>query len=245
MRTDSLFPVAILAGGLATRLRPLTERIPKALLEVAGRPFIEHQLELLAERGVSQVVICTGYLGEMIREHVGDGRNFGLHVDYSFDGERLMGTAGALRKALPKLGRNFLVLYGDSYLPCDFRACQTKFTQSGRQALMTVYRNEERWDASNVEFADGEIRRYDKKNKTPQMRHIDYGLGVLSADAFALVPEDEPSDLAVLYQHLLARGQLAALEILERFYEIGSFQGLEDLNRLLQDEVEGDKHAVH
>jgi N-acetyl-alpha-D-muramate 1-phosphate uridylyltransferase len=231
--SKGMFPVAILAGGLATRLRPLTETIPKALVDINGEPFITHQLRLLASNRIDQVIICAGYLGEMIQESVGDGSQFGLRVSFSFDGPRLCGTAGAVKKALRSLGHCFFVLYGDSYLPCNFRAIQTEFEKSGRPALMTVLLNEGRWDRSNVEFTNGHIMAYDKQNQTPRMHHIDYGLGVFHPSAFELVPEGQAYDLAKLYQDLLARGELAAYEVRERFYEIGSFEGLEDTRRYL------------
>jgi NDP-sugar pyrophosphorylase family protein len=226
---ERLYPVAILAGGLATRMRPLTEATPKALLDVNGEPFIDHQLRLLASRGLDRVVLCVGHLGERIEAWVGDGRRYKLDVRYAHDGPRLRGTAGALMTALPLLGEAFFVLYGDSYLPCDFLAVQRRFQEAGGLGLMTVFRNEARWDASNVHFENGRILAYDKVRRTAQMRHIDYGLGVLRRDAFADAPENVPSNLANLYACLLARGQLAAFEVPERFYEIGSFDGLRDL----------------
>lgn len=228
-----MLPVAILAGGLATRLRPLTATIPKALVEVNGEPFIAHQLRLLRANGITRVVVCAGYLGEMIQECVGDGGEFGVQVRFAFDGPRLLGTAGALKQALPLLGEAFFVLYGDAYLPCDYRAVQTAFEQSGRLALMTVLRNDGRWDRSNVEFVDGNILAYNKHCPTPWMRHIDYGLGVFHRAALAVVPEAQPYDLATLYQELLTQGALAAHEVDQRFYEIGSFAGLEETRQYL------------
>src|SRR5579859_1176058 len=150
-------PVAILAGGLATRLRPLTEKIPKILLTVAGKPFLAHQLELLKKQGVSHAVLCLGYLGEMVQQEFGDGARFGVHLDYSFDGPKLLGTGGALRQALTKLGDKFFVLYGDSYLTVPFKPIADFFEQSGKRGLMTVYRNEGLYDTSNVVFRDGRI----------------------------------------------------------------------------------------
>lgn len=228
-----MLPVAILAGGVATRLRPLTETIPKAMVDVNGEPFVAHQLRLLRANGIERVIICAGYLGEMIQGYVGDGARFGLQVAFSFDGSRLLGTGGAIKKALPVLGDAFFVLYGDSYLPCDYRAVQTTFTSSGRLALMTVFRNAGHWDSSNVEFANGRIIAYDKQHRTPEMHYIDYGLGVFKHSAFDKVPDDQPSDLATLYQDLLAQGELAAYETGQRFYEIGSLEGLEETRRYL------------
>lgn len=231
---NSHLPVAILAGGLATRLRPITEKIPKLLVEVAGEPFFSHQIRLLKRHGLDHLVLCVGYLGEQVVERYGDGSAWGVKIEYSFDGPRLLGTGGALIAALPKLGDAFYVLYGDSYLPVDYRAVGDHFLRSGRLGLMTVYGNEGRYDTSNVEFTDGEIRVYDKRHRTPAMRHIDYGLGVFRAAAFDGCPRDAVVDLATVQTDLCRRGQLAGHEINERFYEIGSHEGLSELDALLR-----------
>jgi len=223
-----MFPVAILAGGLATRLRPTTLKIPKALLEVAGKPFVFRQIEYLRGQGVTSVVVCTGYLGEQVERKLGDGSALGIAVKYSHDGPTLLGTGGALRKALPLLGPRFFVLYGDSYLPCDFRAVGRAFMESGKPALMTIFRNEGRWDKSNVAFRDGRILEYNKDAPRAEMSYIDYGLGVFSASVLQSYPEGKVFDLAGVYHDLSIAGQLAGLEIRERFYEVGSPQGLRD-----------------
>jgi NDP-sugar pyrophosphorylase family protein len=228
-----MLPIAILAGGLATRLRPITETIPKALIDIAGEPFLAHQLRLLRGSGFERVVLCVGFLGERIREFAGDGRGYGLQVEYSFDGPQLLGTAGAIRRALPLLGDAFCVTYGDSYLPCDYRAAQQVFLDSGKLGLMSVFHNQGKWDASNVEFAGGRLIGYDKANRTPRMQHIDYGLGFFRSAAFEVVPADRPWDLAALYRDLLRRGELAAWESPTRFYEIGSVEGIRELTEFL------------
>lgn len=229
--SGELLPVALLAGGLATRLRPITNNLPKALIDVAGQPFIAHQLRLLRRCGVSCVVICAGYRGEMIESHVGNGAAFDLEVTYSFDSPQLLGTAGALRRAAALLGSDFFVLYGDSYLECDYAVVQRAFQCAAKPALVTVFRNQGKYDRSNVEYVDGEVRAYSKACPTPHMQHIDYGLGVLTRACLDLVPSAQPYDLARLYEDLLARGQLAGLEVRERFYEVGSFAGLEETRR--------------
>jgi NDP-sugar pyrophosphorylase family protein len=175
----------------------------------------------------------VGYRALQIHEFAGDGRDFGLEVQYSLDGPKLLGTAGAIRRALPLLGDAFAVVYGDSYLTCDYAAAERAFLDSGKLGLMTVHRNEGQWDTSNVEFTGGRIVAYDKANRTPAMRHIDYGLGMFRRAAFDKVPEDQPSDLAALYQDLLRRGELAAWESPGRFYEIGSPEGIRDLTEFL------------
>ena len=227
------YPVAILAGGLATRLRPITEKIPKVLVPVADKPFLTHQLELLRKEGVTRAVLCLGYLGEMVERDFGNGAAYGVQLDYSFDGPKLLGTGGALNRASPKLGERFFVLYGDSYLPIPFAPIAEFFASSGKQGLMTVYRNEGKYDTSNVVFGDAEIKVYDKKQRLPEMQHIDYGLSLFRREVFEQYPSDQAFDLADVMRDLVAAKQLAGYEVRERFYEIGSHGGLEELNKLL------------
>lgn len=228
--STTLYPVAILAGGLATRIRPLTAQTPKALLPINGKPFLFHQLKLLRDQHISQVVLCVGFLGEQIQAYVGDGAAFGLKVAYCFDGPTLLGTAGALKRALPLLGENFFVLNGDSYLPCDFAAVQTTFQHQQKPALMTVFRNHNQWDKSNIEYRDGQILEYNKANPNANMHHIDYGLSIFNQSIFNDIPADQPYDLALLNQTLIRNHLLSAHEISTRFYEIGSFSGIAELN---------------
>ena len=229
-----MLPVAILAGGLATRLRPITTSIPKALVEVAGEPFIAHQLRYLKAQGISDVVLCTGYLGEMIEAVVNDGAAFGVKVTYSPDGEKLLGTGGALRQALPLLSEEFFILYGDSFLPVDFKAVEDDFHQSQQPALMTVLKNDDRWDKSNVIFNDGQIVEYNKAETKPDMKFIDYGLGAIKKSVLQAYPANEVFDLATVYHQLSITGQLAGHEVHERFYEIGSFEGLKETEEFLK-----------
>jgi MurNAc alpha-1-phosphate uridylyltransferase len=228
-----MLPVAILAGGLATRLGPLTQRVPKALLPVAGRPFIHWQLALLAQQGVTEVVLCVGHLGEQIEATVGNGSGFGMTVRYSCDGAVLLGTGGALKHALPMLGEAFFVLYGDSYLRCSFPAVQAAYEASAAAGLMTVFRNENRWETSNVLFRDGRVVQYDKRSPRPDMRHVDYGLSILSTQALQRGPTTCAFDLADVYHELAMQGELAALAVNERFYEIGSLGGIKATERYL------------
>lgn len=225
--------VAILAGGRATRLGQLTRDLPKSLLELNGQPFLIHQLRLLQSKGIRRVVLCVGHLGALIQRTIKNGEAVGLQVDYSFDGPDLLGTAGAVTNALPKLGNSFFVMYGDSYLPCDYAAIAEAFDSSGKLGMMTVFRNEGKWDSSNVEFDGHDIVAYSKINRTPRMRHIDYGLGVFCAEAFANLLPGKSGDLAEVYADLLHRKQLAAFEVRERFYEIGSPAGLRETEQFL------------
>lgn len=229
----TLYPVVILAGGLATRLRPITEKIPKALVKVGGQPFIVHQLNLLKSRGIRSVIISAWYKGEMIRELIGDGSQLGLEVLYSFDGDKPLGTGGAVRNALPLLKKSFFVLYGDSYLPCNYADIQAHFDLKDKLGLMTVYRNRGKWDTSNVEIVDGQILCYDKKNRNPRIEFIDYGLGLFRSEVFKSLPENMPVDLSDVYQKLILNHDLLAYEVKQRFYEVGSFDGLHELDELL------------
>lgn len=234
----------ILAGGLATRMRPLTETIPKALIPVGGIPFIDHQLAWLAGHGVTDVVLSIGYRGEMLRDHVGDGGRFGLAVRFVDEGTQLRGTAGALRLALDHgaLEPAFLVTYGDSFLPIDFADVWHRFQASGAPALMTVFHNAGRWETSNVIYRDGRIVLYDKHRATRpaiEFDHVDYGLLAMKREVIAeLVPppaSGERADLAPLLHELSQRGDLAGVEITQRFFEIGSPAGLQDLERWMRD----------
>jgi NDP-sugar pyrophosphorylase family protein len=212
----TLAPVCILAGGLGTRLGERVRDTPKPLIEVAGKPFLLHQLDLLRASGASRVVLCVGYLGERIEATIGDGRELGLEIRYRYDPPDLAGTAGAIRAALDDLGDRFLVLYGDTYLRVDYAAVEA--ASRGWPALMTVFENAGRWDVSNVLYAEGRVVRYDKRAPTPDMRWIDYGLSVLTPDALA----GSGADLAALMHELAEAGRLGGYLAAERFYEIGT-----------------------
>ncbi|MFL5801266.1 MAG: nucleotidyltransferase family protein [Roseiflexaceae bacterium] len=227
-------PAALLAGGLATRLRPITETIPKALVEVAGRPFIEHQLALLQRNGIRRVVLCLGHLGEQIQARLGDGATFGVQLSYSFDGAQLLGTGGALRRAAPLLGQVFWVLYGDSYLDIDYRAVLEHFRRHNVLGLMTVLGNNNRWDRSNVVFRDGQLLHYDKHAQVPAMTYIDYGVALLRRAALERMQPGQPHDLADLYRALVEERQMIGYEVTQRFYEIGSHAGLAETQAYLE-----------
>jgi NDP-sugar pyrophosphorylase family protein len=222
--------VCILAGGLGTRLGEHVRHTPKPLVEVAGKPFVFHQLDLLRANGARRIVLCVGYLGELIERAVGDGSALGLEVSYAYDPPRLAGTAGAVRAALPQLGDEFLVLYGDTYLRIDYLDVQRTFRESGMPALMTVLRNEGRWDTSNVLYDEGRVVSYDKRSPTPDMKWIDYGLGVLTPEA---LEASDDADLAVIYRVLAEQGRLAGYEARERFYEIGTPAALAETEEFL------------
>lgn len=211
---------------------------PKPLLEVAGEPFLLHQLRLLAEHGAREVALCVGYRGEQIRSRIGDAR-FGIDIRYSFDvSPGLDGTLGAIRRALPLLGERFLVLYGDTYLRIDYGDVARRWEESGLPAVMTVLHNEGRWGDSNVLYRDGMVLRYHKRAPTPEMRWIDYGLGGLTEDALALAPAPE-GDLAVLYARLAEHNDLLGVLASARFYEIGTARALHETEAFLAERMGG------
>lgn len=226
--------VLIIAGGEGRRLYPITKTIPKAMIELAGEPFIAHQLRMLKNNGVTRAIICAGYLGEQLKDYIEDGRNFGLKVDFSFDGEKLLGTAGAVKKAFCLLEDNFAVMYGDSYLTADFEPISVAFFSSGKKGLMAVLRNNGQWDTSNVVYADGKIVKYSKKHITPEMKYIDYGLLFFRKEAFAGIAENQVYDLADLCRDLIEKNQLDGYEVEQRFFEVGSFKGLEETRSYLE-----------
>jgi NDP-sugar pyrophosphorylase family protein len=235
----------ILAGGLAERMRPLTERIPKSMLPVGPHPFIHYQLQWMGAHGVREAVLCVGHLGEQIRDYVGQGERWGLRVRYVDESSQLRGTGGALRLAFDQgvLEPVFLVTYGDSFLPIDFAGVARAFdaAAAGAGALMTVFRNQGRWDTSNVCFARGQVLRYDKARRPSEhgpYEYIDYGLSVMTRDTVSCsIPSGQRYDLADLFHRLSQEGRLAGAEVHTRFYEIGSREGLEDFTRYIADSV--------
>jgi NDP-sugar pyrophosphorylase family protein len=223
-----MLPVVILAGGLATRMKPITEKIPKSLIEVNSKPFISHQLDYLKSQGIQNIVLCIGHLGHMIESLIGDGKALGLNIQYSLDGDKLLGTGGAIKKALPLLSKDFFVLYGDSFLPIDYKNAGDAYVSSKKNALITVIKNNNQWDKSNVEFESGTLIEYNKHHPNERMHYIDYGLSILNQSIFNDYHENEPFDLSDLYHKLSLHNHLAGFETFDRFYEIGSQNGLKE-----------------
>lgn len=226
--------VALLAGGLATRMLPATAGVAKSMLLVAGEPFLGHQLRMLVSQGVKKIVICSGHLEKELREYAGDGSRWGCSITYSADGSQPLGTGGAIRQALPLLGPAFMVMYGDSYLAAPLTEVWDGFLAAEKDGLMTVYRNADRWDKSNIVYSRGTIRVYDKETRTSAMEHIDYGLSCFRSKAFTPWPLRERFDLSTVASELLFRGQLAGFEVKDRFYEIGSPAGFAETDAMLR-----------
>jgi len=226
--------IGVLCGGLATRMGSLTQKSPKSMLQVAGEPFIAHQLRLLAQAGLQRVVLLCGYLGSQISDYVQDGKQFGCTVSYSFDGPNLLGTGGAVRQALSLLGTEFMLVYGDSYCPTNYRRIYEAFQVSQQPALMTIFNNQNLWDKSNVEYRDKKITRYEKGCPDSFMSYIDYGVSMFNQKVFAKMSPDEEFDLSTVHRNLVVRGHLAGLQVYERFYEIGSMAGLHETEAMLR-----------
>ena len=226
-----MLPVAILAGGLATRLHPTTLTIPKSLIKVAGKPFIFYQLKYLRQKGVKKVVLCTGYLGEMIKSYVGDGSKFDLKISYSSDGDKLLGTGGAIKKALPLLSDKFFVLYGDTFLPIKFNNVEKAFLTCNKLCLMTIIKNEGKWDKSNVFLKKNLLIKYNKKNPSSKMKYIDYGLSILNSKIFSTYSNKKKFDLSDVFEALSFNNQLQGFEVYKRFYEIGNHNSIKETKK--------------
>ena len=223
----------ILAGGLGTRLRPLTESVPKPMVPVHDRPFLEYELALLAQNGITDVVLCVGYLGEQVSQHFGSGGDLGLRIRYSWDGDELLGPIGALKKAGSLLADSFFVLYGDAYLRLDYHALMDAMLSSGRLAAMAVLRNYHEYGPSDLLVEDGIVRGYDKKRVRPDLEWVNFGVSALRRAALQLVEPHQFCDEPTFYGQLIAQRQLAAFEVKDRFYEIGSPSGLAQFSEFI------------
>jgi len=229
-----MLPLAILAGGYATRLGDLATETPKCLIEINGRPFVDWQLELLMKNGYSEFIFCVSYKSELVQEYLGNGRDRGVNIQYSLDGPSQLGTGGAIQNALPQLGDKFGVIYGDSYLPTNYFAAEKMFVSSRSQALMVVYENQNQFDSSNVEFVNGKLVNYEKGTINKGMRHIDYGVTFFRNTAFRPWGDQSSFDLSEVCHQLAKEKQLDGYEVFERFYEIGSVKGIEELSQHLR-----------
>lgn len=227
--------IVLLAGGLGTRLKSVAPNTPKAMVPVAGRPFIEHQFELLQKNGLRDVVLCIGHFGEQIERHVSDGTRFGMNVRYAYeDPQKLMGTGGALLNAFELLAEEFLLMYGDSYLPVDFQAMIRWNQQRKFPAVMSVFKNDGQWDSSNVRVDGDRVGFYSKKARPGECDHIDYGLSIFRREVIARYRSATlPLDLAVVQGDLVASRELGAYAVTQRFYEIGKPEGLAELDAWL------------
>lgn len=225
--------IAILAGGLATRLQPLTEKIPKSMIMIEGKPFLQYQLEFLKNEGITDIVLCVGYLSKQIETYFGDGKQFGVNLKYSKEEERLLGTAGTLKNAEKLLEEDFFLMYGDSYLFLNLEEVFGHFKKFNKSALMVVYKNYDKIDKSNAVVENGMIKKYDKKHKTKDMVYIDYGVSILKREVLDMIPRDQVFSLEELFPELINKNEMLAFETQARFFEIGSYSGLEEFKKFV------------
>jgi len=218
--------VVVLAGGLATRLGGLTDRSPKSMVEIEGHPFIAYQLSMLKRFGVNKVLLCVGHMGNQIQEFVGDGNQFGLEVSYSDEGRHLLGTAGALKNAEPLLESEFALVYGDSYFTLPIATIWDKFLKSKSPAMMVVLKNKGKYGPSNCEVKSGFVTKYAKGSKTESFEYIDFGLVCLKRSLLSSIPAGTPTDMSIIFCSLVGKEKLLAYEVFQRFYEVGSVEGI-------------------
>jgi len=230
----------IIAGGLAQRIRPLTLNTPKSLIKIKGIPFIDYQLKFLKKQNIDEVILCLGYLGEMVSDYVKDGSQYGIKVKYSFDGKKLLGTGGSLFNAKSLLKGKFIVIYGDSFLPINFQLVLKKFFKSSKSSLMVIMKNKDLWDKSNVIFNGRKIIEYSKNSNSDKMKYIDYGLSVLNKKNFLFFCKDMNStfDLSLYLRSLAVNDDLDHFLTKKRFFEIGSLSGILDFENYIQKNYE-------
>ena len=224
---------AILAGGLATRLGNLTKGQSKSMVRILGKPFLEYQLELLRKGGIKDIILCIGHMGEQIERHFRNGREYGVNIKYSLE-DKLLGTAGALKKAEPLLNNTFFTMYGDSYLFLDFPAAMRYFNSQSKLALMTVYKNYDRYDRSNTVVEGNLVKKFSKKERTEDMVYIEYGANIFKKEALKMIPENQFYSLDDLFPRLIEMEELLAFGVRERFYEVGSPQGLREFEEYMK-----------
>lgn len=232
-----MLPIIVIAGGLATRLRPVTETLPKSLIPVHDVPFVLYQLDLFEKNGFTRVHFCLGYLGNMVEEVIKNSRFDDMDITFSYDGDVLLGTGGAVRKVIDQMTDNFFVTYGDSYLQVDYKAIELYFHENQKDrytGLMTVFKNEGKWDKSNVVYENGQLVMYSKKKVSPAMNYIDYGVGILGKNNFANYSEGITFDVASIYEELAEKNNLLGFQVYQRFFEVGSFSGINDISNHLK-----------
>lgn len=219
--------LVILAGGMATRLYPVTLEIPKSLIDINGKPFIQHQIDLIKSKGINKIVLCLGNFAKPIEDFLGNGNSDSFDIKYSYDGDTLLGTGGAIKKAFPLLSDPFMIMYGDSYLNIEYIDIMEYFNNFDKSGLMTVLKNENKWDKSNIVFREGRIIKYEKVDDT-EFDYIDYGFSILRKNALTPFMSEDKFDLKDVFKDLISKQEMLGFEVFNRFYEIGSFQGIEE-----------------
>lgn len=224
--------IVILAGGLATRLYPYTLGVPKSLILINDKPFIYWQLKQLKEQNTKNIILCLGKHSKQIIDYLELNSKFGLNIKYSLEKEKL-GTGGAISNVYSKLDDYFGILYGDSYLQINFKRIEKYYKKKNKLGLMTVYKNNGLYDRSNIIYKNKKIVKYEKELQDDEMKFIDYGFGIIDKSVFR--KRRGNFDLANIYKELLSKNELASYRVKKRFYEIGSFQGMEETSEFLKE----------
>jgi len=228
--------IVILCGGLATRLGNLAKNTPKSMMEINSKPFLEHQIEKLKKQGLKDIVLCVGHLSRQIEEYFGNGKKFGVKIKYSYDGEKQLGPIGAVKNAESLLDDDFFIMYGDSYLSVDFQKAYSDFKKTNKSALMVVYKNQDKYDKSNLIVDNNMVIGYGAEDKTKEMIFIDYGTSVLSKKTLESVPENTMYSTGEFFSELIKKNQLCAYEAKKRFYHIGNLEALEELEKYIKNQ---------
>ena len=219
-----------MCGGLATRLGSLAKNIPKSMIDIEGKPFLEHQIEMLKKHNITDIVLCAGYLSEKIEDYFGDGSKFGVNIKYSHDGKKPLGPIGAIKNAESLLDDVFFIMYGDSYLSVDFQKAYSFFKEHDKLGLMVVYKNNDKYDKSNLIIKDNMVVGYKEKEAV----YIDYGTSIISKKALDLVPKNTMYSTGQFFSDLISKKELLAFEAEKRFYHIGSPDALGELRNYIR-----------
>jgi NDP-sugar pyrophosphorylase family protein len=226
--------IVILCGGLGTRLSHLTKYTPKSMIQIEGKPFLEYQIENLKKQSIKDIVLCVGHLSEKIEEYFGKGEKFEVNIKYSYEKEKLFGPIGALKNTEPLLEETFFIMYGDSYLSVDLHKVQNYFMQHDKPALMVVYKNQDKYDRSNLIVQDNMVIGYGEKERTRDMIYIDYGTSILRKKILEILPKDTPISTEQFFSDLVKKRELMAFEAEERFYHIGDLESLEEFRSYIR-----------
>ncbi len=229
--------VVVLMGGLGTRLKEYTKNCPKSMVEVEGKPFFDYQLNLMVKQGFKKFLFLVGFGGEQIEDYYGDGAELKISITYCYDGERLLGTGGAIRRAYHLLEEEFMVIYGDSFMDIDYEETIYRFAlgkEEGKESLMTVLRNKNLFDKSNVLIKEGTLLLYDKHNPIPEMEYIDYGICLYLKKLWRDYEDGEAFDISKIQKEQSILGKMAVHIVTKRFYEIGSQKSLEEFSEYVK-----------
>ncbi len=227
------YPVIILAGGKGKRIKKLTAKKPKPLVKILNKPFIEYQIDLLRKQKVKKLIISIGYRGDEIINFIKNKNYKDIDISFFKDGIKPLGTGGALKKISKKIQGTFIVLYGDSFLPISIKNIEKKFIKSKQDVLLTIYKNNNRFDKSNIKIVNKKIF-YNKFINDSDMKYIDYGLSIIKSKIIKNFTSNKKFDLSDLIYKLCLDRKIAYSIVKKRFYEIGSYKGIKDFKKYIR-----------